>query len=68
MSGVLAIAVTHAELSLLLRTMRDYAERHDSPIADDVVAMLENAIEERDRAWLGMSPMVEAPAEREVAS
>jgi hypothetical protein len=41
--------------------MRAYAERHDSPLAADVVAMLEHALDERELAWLRL-------AEREVAS
>jgi hypothetical protein len=44
--AVYAIAVTHGELGLLLRAMRTYHDRDESPMAADVVAMLENALDE----------------------
>jgi hypothetical protein len=57
--------VTHSERELMLRAARAYAERRDSPMAADVVAMLENALSDRDRAWLGMGIAIHTPAERE---
>jgi hypothetical protein len=58
--SVFAVAFNHAELALLQRAVREYAEREDSPLAADVLEILEGALDERDRAWLGMSAESEA--------
>jgi hypothetical protein len=47
---VYAVAFTHAELSLLLRVMRRYAEQTDAPLAADVLEVLEGAVDDRDLA------------------
>jgi hypothetical protein len=64
---ILAIALTPGEVALVVRAVRTYRTRELGTKAD-VLRMLANALSERDRAWLGMSPMVETQAVEEVAS
>ncbi len=41
------VALTNAEHALVLRAVREFAERHDSPLAPDVLHVLEQAIDDR---------------------
>ena len=47
MTPVVAIAITSPEQTLLIRAVRELAEREDSPAAADVLEMLENALDAR---------------------
>jgi hypothetical protein len=67
---IYAVALTHAEHALVLRAVREFAERTDSPLrpnglhgslAADVLAMLENAIDERGMAEFGLACEEVAP-------
>lgn len=51
---ILAIALTPGEVALVVRAVRTYRTREFRTKAD-VLAMLGNALSERDRAWLEMS-------------
>jgi hypothetical protein len=63
---ILAVALTPAEVALVVRAVRTYRTREFRTKAD-VLTMLGNALSARDRAWLGMSTMVETQAGEEVA-
>jgi hypothetical protein len=53
---IVAIALTPGERALVLRAVREYAKQHDSPpMAADVVAMFENAIDERGMAEFSLA-------------
>jgi hypothetical protein len=54
MTHAVAIALTPREQRLLIRAVRELAEREDSPAAADVLEMLENAIDAR--AVSGFAP------------
>jgi hypothetical protein len=61
---ILAVALTPGEVALVVRAVRTYRTREFRTKAD-VLRMLGNALSERDRAWLGMSTMVDTPAVEE---
>jgi hypothetical protein len=44
---IYAVALTNAERELLLRIVREWATRHDSPLGADVLEILEGAIDDR---------------------
>jgi hypothetical protein len=58
---VFACVFVHAELALVLRVMRRYAEATDAPLAADVVAMLENALDEPALAAFALAGEEVAP-------
>jgi hypothetical protein len=58
---IYAVALTNAERELLLRVMRAYAKRTDSPLAADVLEILEGASDDRDLAAFALAAEEVAP-------
>jgi hypothetical protein len=63
---VYAVALTPAERDLLARALRAYRTEQLRTKAN-CLHMLERALDDRDRAWLGMSTAVDTPVELEEA-
>jgi hypothetical protein len=59
MTHAVAIAITPPEQRLLIRAVRELAEREDSPQAADVLRMFENALD--TRAVPGLAPVDRRP-------
>jgi hypothetical protein len=64
---ILAVALTPAEVALVVRAVRAHRTEQFRTKAD-VIHMLEHALDDRDCTWLGMSPMGETQAAEEIAS
>jgi hypothetical protein len=59
MTPVVAIALTSSEQTLLIRAVRELAEREDAPQAADVLEMLERAL---DAGYVaGLAPVDRQP-------
>ena len=59
---ILAIALTPAEVALVVRAVQTYRTVQVTT-RDDVLRMLANALSERERAWIGMPTMVDTQAQ-----
>jgi hypothetical protein len=59
LSHAVAIAITPPEQRLLIRAVRELAEREDAPQAADVLQMLENALDAP--AVPGLAPVDKVP-------
>jgi hypothetical protein len=59
MTHAVAVALTAPEQRLLIRAVRELAEREDAPQAADVLQMLENALDAR--AVPGLAPVEVRP-------